>query len=746
MAESKLTADALVLSDPIQSRGVVHATMSQPTASDERALGRLFFVFALDQRMPQAEEIFHKLQTTVTETYYRNREGTAELNFEKAIQEGNQALRLFINERNRGLIEQLHVVIGVISGNEIILSSAGRNHLFLARGPRIIDIIERQEKNSAGSVRIFSHLLSGELRLGDRVLACTNSVLDYVSIEKLRQIISGTPTAHAAFTLEQILKDSPPAHSFAAIVFGVTGVTTSLPAVVPDRTQTTPAPVMAQSSMAELQARSRATSELLTPSFWQVIKSTAGDLINRLGNLIRTRVLRRRPRRTVDRPTDVITYRSPMATPRISNSLVRSSRRVAGGIIGTAKAFGATVGDIIQRRRSVGDSIRRFPQRTNENINRTVSSYQRLTKGQKRLLVSAGILLLIFAGSIVWRGIGKEADINENQKAELTTSIEQKIFQASSALTYGDDSGAITLLDEAVALVDTYPNSRKTDRDQRDAWLERITKERDKTKHITQLGALTTFADFGAASLANPIGEILRIGTVVYAITTDQLVSIDNEGTVTQHNFPEHTGTVNQLAASGQNIVLILTDSGQMIEYTISTNSFRTIDVPFTNQDRTIADMATYETRVYFLDAKNNEIYRHTRASNGYSLGQAWINDADVSVADAAGFAVDGTIYTVSRGGTVTKLFQGTRAGDFSADHIEPALTTATAIWTDTDAQNIYILDPSGHRVVVLTKAGALKAQYAADQLGDARAFAVNQAETTVYILTNTAVLSFPLN
>lgn len=754
MAESKMTADSLVLSDPTLARGVVYAAMSQPPADDERALGRLFFLLALESRFQKTDEIFHKLQTSVTDSYYRNREGTTELNFEKAVQDGNQTLRLFINERSHGLLDQFHAVIGVISGAEIYLTAAGRIHAFLSRGPRIMDILDSPSAAKPNPLRIFSHLIAGELQLGDRLLICTTSVLDYISIEKLRQTISGTTTAHASFTLESLLKDSSPTHAFGALVLGMSGVATATtvqrqpmtrPPIQPPVQASGQAPVMAQSSMASLQSRSRATSELLAPSVWLKVKALAVAGAARVTMLIRTKVFRRRPRRTVERPTDVISYRPSAATPGRLGGVAKTVRRLMLGVVGFIRAMGQSIGDVVRRRRTLRDSFSQLPSRTNESVNRTVRGYQRLSRSQQRLLVSAGILLLIFTGSIVWRGIGQEANLSEEQKAQLTTAIEQKIFQASAALSYGDDTGAITLLADAATLVDSYPHRAKVDREQQAAWQARIQTEREKTRHTTRLEAPTVFADLASAEITAGANDLVRLGSTLYTATNDKVIIIDSDGTVTTAAIPEHGGTVSQIATSGQNTVLILTTTGEMIEFTVGTERFTTVDVPFVNEDRQIADMTTYETRVYFLDTKNNQIFRHTRASLGISSGQAWIEDPEPNVTDIASLAVDGTIYTVSKGGTVTKWLQGNKVGDFVVNPIEPTLNQATAIFTNADMKLLYVLDPSEKRLILFTKTGVLKAQYVAAPFDSATGISVNQAETTAYLLSGTRIYSVPI-
>lgn len=741
-SDYRLTGDVVVVRDPTHGRSVVNAAVSQPSAADEQALGKLFFVFEIESRPANAEEIFLEVQNAITSTYYRNQTGDSELNFEKALQEGNLALRQYLTQRHGNLLSSFHAVIAIINGSDIHLAAAGRIHAFLVRGSRILDVLESHEPTAFNPVRIFSHLISGHLQLGDRVLFCTTSILDYVSEEKLRQTISGVTTAHSSFALEAMLKESAASHTFAAVIAGLTGTPIKQAPVVRPAGQQ---PLEAQASMDELQAKSRTTTELLTPSLWPKAKNLVATVRHALGAAIRTRLFGRPARRRLP-PTEIIT-RQPHLTvgdrrQRWKMTLQQTGRLIAGGLA----TIGLAVINLFRRRRTVGASLRQLPGQTNERISQSVRSWQRLSVGQKRLLIGALVLLFVFAISIVWRGTGQEARLSEEEKAGLAGQIDQKIFQAQAALTYSDESSAITLLNEASGLVEEYPNRRTADKEQRSFWLSRISTEREKTKHIIKLDNPTVFADLAQTGLSAPLPELVRVGTTIYGSTNERLFIISAKDSVESRELPVHTGAVSQLASIGQNLVVLLTDAGEMIEYNIGQDSFATVTVPFNNQDRLIIDMATYESRVYFLDIKNNQIYKHSRGSVNYSSGQAWLTDRSVAIAEAQGLAVDGNIFLVSKTGSVSQLFQGERQVDFSLDQIEPALEHAGAMWTDTQSNFLYLTDPVGKRLVVFTKTGSLKDQYVSDHFERAQGLAVNQSGTNAYLLIGTAIYEVPLN
>ncbi|MFC1662853.1 hypothetical protein ACFL04_01640 [Patescibacteria group bacterium] len=739
--ELSLAADKLILSDPTYSRRTIHAEISTPSAKDERILGRLFFVLEIENTNDDNTTLFHDFQTSITNAYYRNREGSIELSFERAVQEGNNIIRRHLTEINKDIINNFNGLVAVIHENELHLTSVGNINAFLSRGSRIMEIIDHPESEKVNPVKFFSHLVSGEVQVGDRILFSTASILDYLSQEKIRQIISGTTTANAIFTLESLLKDSLHQSSFAAIIVGLqTGQQLARPQ------PTSPAkPLMAQSSIDELNAKSRYTSELLRPSVRPKIREWLANTGSSVASFARTRLLRKPPKRRLEQVGQPIQGDALQSHRDRRTKLLIIFKKffqiVYQGIVGTFQV----IVRIFRRPKSVKERIEELPVSTSDQINKSVLSFNRLNRTQKRLLLSVLILIFIFSISVVWRGASQEGKLSDEQKVNLQNTIEDKLFTASSAITYGDEAGAIALLDEVATLVEDYPDRNKEDSNQRQSWLATINSEREKTKHITTIESPQIISDLTAAQISTPIQDMVYQDGNIFTANNDMLIMVSPEGTLETFDIPEHEGAISQLSSIGLNIVLLLTDQGQIIEYNTIAKDFDTYDVPFANQDRLITDFSTYENRVYFLDTKNNQIFRHPRGAAGYGDGSAWLSDADFSVSEAQAIMVDGNVYVINRQGIITELFQG-QAQDFSLSIVDPALEHSSAFWTDVGSNFIYLLDPVGNRLVIFTKSGTLKDQYVSPAFNGVQSLAVAEENSNVYILNGSTIYLVDLN
>ena len=64
-------------------------------------------------------------------------------------------------------------------------------------------------------------------------------------------------------------------------------------------------------------------------------------------------------------------------------------------------------------------------------------------------------------------------------------------------------------------------------------------------------------------------------------------------------------------------------------------------------------------------------------------------------------------------------------------------------IWNYNDVQNIYILEPTNQRVVVLNKEGKMLEQYTATEWQSPTGMIVNESNKEIFILDNNKVYKF---
>lgn len=153
-----------------------------------------------------------------------------------------------------------------------------------------------------------------------------------------------------------------------------------------------------------------------------------------------------------------------------------------------------------------------------------------------------------------------------------------------------------------------------------------------------------------------------------------------------------------------------------------------------------IAGIGMFAGNAYLLDRGSNQIYRYAVTDSGFGGKTKWIGkDETVDFSAASGLAIDGSIWVISDGGKIIKLNRGV-VQDFSLSGVDKAIGNAPGIYTDEDAQNLYILDRDNGRVLAVKKTGEYLFQVEANEIKAATGLVVDEANKTVYLCGETKV------
>ena len=144
---------------------------------------------------------------------------------------------------------------------------------------------------------------------------------------------------------------------------------------------------------------------------------------------------------------------------------------------------------------------------------------------------------------------------------------------------------------------------------------------------------------------------------------------------------------------------------------------------------------------LYILDAANSNIWKYERAKVGYR-GAVSYNVGNVDLSDAISLALDGNVYILHKSGAITKMYDKQKvAFDLIGAPSQPLadLRSDSAIYTNEEIKNVYILDTKGKRVLIYNKTDDNKLtyvkQYVYEMDDDVRGFYITQDETKLYVL-----------
>jgi len=159
--------------------------------------------------------------------------------------------------------------------------------------------------------------------------------------------------------------------------------------------------------------------------------------------------------------------------------------------------------------------------------------------------------------------------------------------------------------------------------------------------------------------------------------------------------------------------------------------------------------IGTYQGKLYVLDPVRNQIWRYAPEGDTfpYPPEPYFASSPAKRLDDALDMAIDGSIYVLYQDGDVIRFTEG-ESQAFDPQGMTGDLSEATVIAIDPSGLSgrIYVGDPGGGRIVVLTPEGAFLAEYrtqvALDQLS---ALAVDETAGRLYLVNGQRLYSAPL-
>jgi len=361
-------------------------------------------------------------------------------------------------------------------------------------------------------------------------------------------------------------------------------------------------------------------------------------------------------------------------------------------------------------------------------------------KRRAHLLLLAGTLCVFL---IVWAVVNLSASTERGKtRAELKTlmeQIDQEIKKADNSQLAGDIDAANLVLqraeDEAKQVVNNESGLYRTEALD---LLDRIRTKREEINHVIRLSprlVVNASAKNANITLEGMVGLAdgefaLYDKQSLYRVllnAIDEPVRISEKELITDGTaFPRYQ------------TVLFQTADNSMIEMIngIAT-TMKTEDASGWINGK---DIKTYLRYLYLLSPENNQIYKYERLSNRYGAPAEY--NINGKLDGALDMAIDGSVFVLKKGGEVVKLFRG-ESQPFVIRHApeKNILATATKVYK-VSGSNLYFLDPTGMRVVVVTDGGttgesSYKTQYVleGDQVGQLKDLYVDTDEARLYVL-----------
>ncbi len=713
-------------------RSVSHVLLhiTEPTTPQEREKGYFFALCEIEGGELEQIEHLQKLIDDIEYSYYETSEDAEHTKnaFEITLE--------FINRRSAHLLSDnitLHCLVGIIRGNELSFATHGSPHAIVMykQGNDIstMNILEGQEDSGES---IFSAVIEGNVNEGDTIFLGTPHVTNHFPYDRIKTLVSTKSNAQVISHIEGVLKDLKGEYSFGGLLCHVKKNTT--------RTQTKKkaTAIGSADSINKLLSSERETSQTLAPPLFGGIrkKKQQSRKASRQGTLETN--YRKRAAESTGGLTTVI--------------LVGFGRGLVTLGISLWKFFNAVF------RITLRFFLMLFILITNKNNGRkdvwlafeqTWNNMRNWFFGlplMSRLLFIATILLAInFFVSIGTLRLKDHYAEKEQQYTAQIQAVEDKIAAAEARLIYNDDDSAFALLKEAKELAVALPQDKKSQKNTAQTLLSRVEQTLIDLQNITMIEP-TILVDLTTQGENVQATRLTRIDDAIVAYGKDdaRIYFVDKD--TAQISSLPHDTVPHIIAANTpkeHDSIFFTTADNALFVYDKDTKAISKQDISFPNDIAGLSDPFIYNLRLYIVDKQNNQLYKHGKTQTGFERGSPWIqNTSDIDISDAVSLAIDGDIFILKQSGNILKFSAGQRE-PFTIANLDPALDNPTDIYTYNDVTNIYILEPTHKRVVVLEKNGKLKTQYTSDQWQNPTGMVVDEAKKTIYVLDSNVIYNF---
>jgi hypothetical protein len=375
-------------------------------------------------------------------------------------------------------------------------------------------------------------------------------------------------------------------------------------------------------------------------------------------------------------------------------------------------------------------------------ISKIIFRFNLLPQKSRTCLVLTVALSILFSQSVFVVNARLGQKLEREQTAQTIQTIRADIAGVEASLIYKDTQTAYNHLKESLNLFETLPKKTRQDKVQR----EEVAKEIDKARFLYQRNSIISDPTIITAFSGTKGKRILKAGEKL-------IVAADNNGiffvepTDRKAEFlttvADPSDTLRLLGNYGVSEILFLKNNDL---FSLNTQNKVIRSVSWTPPQINLEESLVYLhlNLLYVLDAVQNKLLKIPGGLKGFGKPGEYLKDT-VDVGNVLTLAGDTAVYLLSEKDGVLKFNQG-RKEEMDWTPLDPPLLPSgkddspRKMWTSDDSLFLYILDPTGKRLIVYNKNGNLKKQYTSPQFDELTDFAVNEKDKEIFILNGNKI------
>lgn len=743
---------AQLILKPSTSNSVSDIFISQPDNYMEGLAGKLFIVIELRKDKLKNEshgsKIINYLIDNLEKNYYqhekiilRERIQTLKVEhiFEAALTKTNKMFNDFLKREKINIdTDSINITSGIIYEQNLYFANSGKNKTILIYKTqkekdksdkkdddnpdkyKLVDLTEKEEINLNN--KIFTNVISGHIPDKGYFIVSNEALPEYISNKQLISIITNLPPGSAA---EQIKNTLSKINSYVPFLGLIIKSTATL-----EREEIKPKKLSTQSSISNLNRTEESTENILTPSgiinLKKWTKTTA--------SLFEKKPKMETPQQ-VNLKSTVYTKEKSFQLGIITSTLLNIFKYIAKKIkLPTKKT-----------------KSEKTPTQASFNFSKQLfiplKFLNKLSLKSKILFSIMTIIIILFTANLSLTKKEQVKQENTENYNNLITEIEQKQNYAAMKLLYSNEEGAKKIFDEIDGLLNELPLDTPEQQKKYDQFKQKFNEQLEEIQRVERIDNLETIFNF------SEINSEAECNNVLFLPESQTILSADTKNSsLYKFNFKDSSNKqlkINDIEVKALTIGTITSDkniyyfnNGSIIKYDTKNEDFSELTLTLTSDAEQYVGISEYNTRLYLLSKKENQVFRYNRAGSGFGSAFAWINEK-VDFNDAIDLAIDGNIYVLKGNSELLQFFKNSKQ-DFRLENAEPTIEAPTKLKVSEKEDFIYILEPKNERIVVFDKRGEFIIQYKSNSFTDLKDIAVDEENKSILVLNGNAILKLP--
>jgi len=675
--------------------------LSEVYMSDSSDHGRLFIILELPKQKIDQQPYVDQLINEIATYFDTSGQDNPEILLEEILQQINQILPEMISSiKIRNWINDLDLSVGIIYGNSVYMAGIGNINGLLIHNKQITTIMAKN--NNINPNKVFSDIISGDLDAGDALIISTDSLFDYISREKVRQIISHYLPSAAAIKINELLETVPDFVTFNSLI---------------------------------IKQPSQSDRDINPAEIKKTIDQEEPIITD-----------------TIEAEHSQNHAKAPRTKTVIDVGAIKNIKLVkkTGGIFSLIGLYFKSIGSIFTwLGRKIKNALlflfspkfrQKKEEKTIDNIKELSHKkyywFQNLNTKKKIAVIILFVILLIFLQSLVFLTQEKADNTKSENYDNTLVDINAKYKEVDAKLIYNDDEAAENILLEIQDLISSLQASSPAQEEQIKSLSEAAFRKINDVRHIHVVPSPAELFDM--STILSTTQDIVQKDGIFYVLGDNGLYQIKDDNLVQVFDFSNDYNIQSMTDWPEKNkVVLSSVNDANEITYIIFDLDKKEITggLKQSTNNTAVKDLVIYGNNLYVLDNKNNQIFKYPESGGGFANGQAWIKE-EFDTSNSSSLTIDGSIYIIDNDGKIKNLLKGI-TNEFDYHEPRPSISSNAIIKTFRDSDYLYIIDPNNERVVILDKEGNIKDQYASQSFDNLKDLAIDPAEKAIYLLNN---------